>query len=151
MHKTRIKEVAEFLIPPAVVEEGEPIVLVMDCFLKKPERRVIFVVDTAEKFIGTIKLSDFVLHLWPYAADTEEVLTPEILNIVKATTAGELASYSNFYLKLDSTLEEAVTLMRGNYLDALPVLDEEGKIIGEVNYYNVLKAYIRKKMAEETL
>ena len=151
MHKTRIKEVAEFLIPPAVVEEGEPIVLVMDCFLKKPERRVIFVVDTAEKFIGTIRLSDLVLHLWPYAADTEEVLTPEILNIIKATTAGELASYSNFYLKLDSTLEEAITLMRGNYLDALPVLDEEGKIIGEVNYYNVLKAYIRKKMAEETL
>ena len=151
MHKTRIRDVAEFLIPPAVVEEGEPLVLVMDCFLKKPERRVIFVVDTAEKFIGTIRLSDLVLHLWPYAAETEEVLTSEILNIVKATTAGELASYSNFYLKPDSTLEEAVKLMHGNYLDALPVLDEEGKIIGEVNYYNVLKAYIRKKIAEETL
>ena len=151
MHKTRIRDVAEFLVPPAVVEEGEPIVLVMDCFLKRPERRVIFVVDAAEKFVGTIRLSDLVLHLWPYAAAMEEVLTPEILNIVKATTAGELASYSNFYLKLDSTLEEAVSLMHGNYLDALPVLDEDGKIIGEVNYYNILKAYIRKKVAEETL
>jgi len=151
MHKTRIRDVTEFLIPPAVIEEGEPLVLVMDCFLKRPERRVIFVVDTAEKFIGTIRLSDLVLHLWPYAADTEEVLTPEILNIVKASTAGELASHSNFYLKPDSTLEEAVKLMHGNYLDAIPVLDEEGKIIGEVNYYNVLKAYIRKKIAEETL
>ena len=151
MHKTRIRDVAEFLVPPAVVEEGEPIVLVMDCFLKRPERRVIFVVDAAEKFVGTIRLSDLVLHLWPYAAETEEVLTPEILNIVKTSTAGELASYSNFYLKLDSTLEEAVTLMHGNYLDALPVLDEDGKIIGEVNYYSILQAYIRKKVAEETL
>ncbi len=154
MHKTRIRDVQEFLVQPVIVEEGEPLILVIDCFLKNPERRVIFVTNEKGNFLGSIRLSELVLRFWPYVVETVETVetsTPELVALVKASTAGHLASYSSFYVTLNSTLEEALNILVGNNLDSLPVLDEHKNIIGEVNFHNILSAYIKKKLDEANL
>jgi CBS domain-containing protein len=64
----------------------------------------------------------------------------ELLSLVKATKAKdiEMEGSGSFSLKEDDTLQTALDLMIGYEEDIIPVVDNEGKIIGDVSLSELL-------------
>ncbi len=144
MHRIKLKDIKKFFISPIVIDADEPIYFLASTFVQNPERRVIFVKDANGRFAGSVSLKSFIKYLWPRiaATESEEVVSLELFRIMKATQVSDLVLNQDVFLKNSSTLEDAVLYLEDKNIDALPVLDDDNNIIGEVNHYNVLEAYI---------
>jgi CBS domain-containing protein len=103
----------------------------------------VFMVDSNDKFVGMV--SRFDLLRWAQlklfgGKKIKKISVNEILGLVKATKAKDLEIDSSgaFSLKEDDTLQTALDLMVGYEEDIIPVLDSEGKIIGDVSLSELL-------------
>jgi CBS domain-containing protein len=75
----------------------------------------------------------------------------------KARTAGQLMSEPPITVHADNTIVEAARTMAKNRVERLPVLDEEGRLVGIVTRRDLLQVFlrpdaeIRKEVIDEVL
>lgn len=92
--------------------------------------------QAAEQALATAKSSgrDFVARSHQFANETrdwEELATQG--RIFETTQAGDIMSPISLTLKQEDRLAQAVNLIRQSQLIALPVVDEQGRLVGLVN------------------
>lgn len=108
--------------------------------------RVIFVVDEEEKLLGVISDYGFLKQITPpyfdsgllRAVSDDSHLARAIVDAHKHKTAAELMNVEFGWLRPDDTLLEANALIRERFVNALPVLDKEGHLLGVVTRRDVL-------------
>jgi CBS domain-containing protein len=61
------------------------------------------------------------------------------------TSIRELMSNNLISIKPDNTISDAIELMHGNNIRRLPVIDNDGKMVGIITDKDILKALARKK------
>ncbi|MFC1910424.1 HPP family protein [Chloroflexota bacterium] len=103
----------------------------------------VFRVDSNGKFVGMVSRFDLLrwAQLKLYGGEKiKKIPVNELLGLAKATKARDLETDSSgsFSLKEDDTLQTALDLMVGYEEDIIPVLDSEGKIIGDVSLSELL-------------
>jgi CBS domain-containing protein len=103
----------------------------------------VFIVDSSSRFIGMV--SRFDLLRWTQlklygGKKTKNISVNELLSLLKATKAKDLVIHDSgsFSLKEEDTLQAALDSMIGYEEDIIPVLDSEGKIIGDVSLSELL-------------
>jgi len=125
------------------VPERTPLQEVVTRLAREPELRAIFLVDSHQRFAGTIRRAD--LLKWLYfqlfgKLGVEKGSTGEILHLSFATKAKDLArgDWRYFGVKPSDTIQIALERMVA-YGDAIiPVLDNEGKILGDLRVTEIL-------------
>jgi CBS domain-containing protein len=109
----------------------------------EPHIQGIFMVDANKKYSGMI--SRFDLLRWTQAQlygrrGNAEMQINNILHLLNASKAKDLESHNtrSFFVREVDTLQAALDLMVKNEQDIIPVLDNEGRIIGDLSLSEIL-------------
>ncbi|MFQ5988078.1 MAG: CBS domain-containing protein [Dehalococcoidia bacterium] len=62
---------------------------------------------------------------------------PEVLHLLTSKYAGDIMG-PPISVKADDEIEKAISIMLDEGFYEVPVVDEEGKVIGEINYFGII-------------
>ncbi|ABQ47807.1 MULTISPECIES: CBS domain-containing protein [Thermotoga] len=137
----KVKDVCKLIsLKPTVVEEDTPIEEIVDRILEDPVTRTVYVARD-NKLVGMIpvmhllKVSGF--HFFGFIPK-EELIRSSMKRLI-AKNASEIM-LDPVYVHMDTTLEEALKLMIDNNIQEMPVVDEKGEIVGDLNSLEILLA-----------
>ncbi|ACM23817.1 MULTISPECIES: CBS domain-containing protein [Thermotoga] len=142
----KVKDVCRLIsLNPTIVEEDDPIEEVVDKILEDPITRTVYVVRDG-KLVGMIP----VLHLLKVTGfhffgfiPKEELVRSSMKKLV-AKSASEIM-VPPVYVHPDTPVEEALKMMIDNNIQEMPVLNEEGEIIGDLNSLEILLALWKER------
>ncbi|MFE0514334.1 CBS domain-containing protein [Streptomyces sp. NPDC058964] len=121
------------------------------------------VVDEDDKVVGVISESDLMMRQatrpGPYDATDRTgpaALTPRARRRAakaKARTAGELMTEPPVTVHADDTVAQAARTLARRRVERLPVLDEEGRLVGIVTRRDLLQVFLRsdKELRDEVI
>ena len=128
----------------AVVPEGISLEEVVTRFAQGPDVHAVFLIDSRERFAGLITGID--LLKWVQlrffgGGRSGRITVGDVLRVVFATKAKDLArgDWRSLGIKPTDTLETALEEMIAYEEDTIPVLDDEGKILGDLTLSEVLQ------------
>jgi len=127
---------------PAIVPEDAPIERVLDEFVNDLKRRIVCVVDSERKLVGVISLMELLIyigvhageavrslaHLTPYEAGLRYMMGNQAKHVMKEAVS----------VKSDDRLLDALNMMEQTGLEELPVVNDQGKIVGEIHGLEIL-------------
>lgn len=122
------------VVKPSILGLDATIKDVINEMLENPVARKVYITDQEGKLAGTVT-TETVLRLIGYRVGVRETgLLPFIrfLRDVLKEKAADVMTES-IYVRPDTTLKEAFTKMLEHHLNDLPVVDGDGKLIGELN------------------
>jgi CBS domain-containing protein len=133
---------------PSTVKIGSKIHQAYDEYLKNPVSRKVYVVDDQGKLLGAVT-TETLLRLLGYRVGVREFsglsLWKLMRDILKEDVDGVLVKVPS--LRQTDKLTKALQIMLDNHVDDLPVVDSDGKLIGELNS---LEMFIKgRKLFEE--
>jgi Mg/Co/Ni transporter MgtE len=143
MKKIYVKDVRNKITKPLIISEDNLIEKIADKFLESPINRTIYVVNDDEKYSGYIKLTNFLEFILVDMVDTSfyKNLIDDPYSLGKLFTikrAKDLMRTENICVKDDDNLEKVVTIMNNYSLQELPVIDNENRIIGDINIHEII-------------
>lgn len=112
--------------------------------------RLLHVVDADEKLLGVISSYDVLKVMLPFYLDSnlaravtdDEAFARRLLADNAHLTVAEIMSVDPITLLEDSHLLEAEALIKENTVNALAVLDAQGRVVGEVTRQDILSKLI---------
>jgi CBS domain-containing protein len=112
-------------------------------FAQQPSIRGIFLVDNSQRFTGMITRIDLIRWVQLQISGgkgMDRVPILDILQLVEARRAKDIAmNYQrNISIKETDTLQQALNQMLLHDEDILPVLDPEGKVLGDLRLSEIL-------------
>ena len=125
------------------VPEGAALDYVIALLGHERHLQAVFVVNENQKYAGMVSRFDLMkwtrLQLYGGKQKTDMQIS-ELSRLVKARKAKDLETHntSSFYVKENDTLLSALDLMIEFEQDIIPVLDGEGKILGDLSLSEVL-------------
>ena len=148
-----VKDVFENTTLSLIVNGEEKITEIIKHYAEKPSLRGIFVVDKEQKLKGAITRNDLLQWAkFKIGADlgSDVVAVDEINRYVYSSTAKDIMhKYSaEAYVKPEDNLDLALDIMLNEDTLAIPVIDEEKKILGDLIFSEVLDAIIRTQDKE---
>ncbi len=148
--KLRVRDVFDIDKSLAVVvPEETPFAEVVRTFAGRTDLRGIFVVDRHQRLVGVITRQDL-LH---WAAEKLHVQDPErhawrdLYRVMTAATAKQAcrAKSDQCAVRPDTPLERVLILMFQNELIDIPVVDDDGRIVGDIRLTEILRKVIDEK------
>jgi len=139
----RVEDVCRLIASkPAIVPEDMPIEEVLNEFVNDPKRRIVCVVDSEQKLVGLISLTELLIyigvhageavksftHLTPYEAGLRYMMGNQAKHVMREAIS----------VKSDDKLLDALNMMERTGLEELPVVNDEGMIIGEIHGLEIL-------------
>lgn len=123
------------------------------CMLRKlsePTPRQIYVVDQNYKLLGIISAFDLLKQIIPSYMNADlaksftngsDVMQKQVEK-VKEKLAADLMVTDFVSLHPDDQLLQADALLVERSLNALPVIDEQGKLLGQINRFDILARFV---------
>ncbi len=143
-----IRDVHRLIIEnAATIGADRPLTELLQKIIADPRSRHVYVVDEEGTLIGSVRLNAIVKQLFPMttAASSGEYRTLEILATYDAKTVSDLMNESPVFVQEETTVNEAVQLMVAEGVNELPVVDEKRRVTGEINFLEVIAAYLKAK------
>jgi Mg/Co/Ni transporter MgtE len=143
-----VKDVFENTTLSLIVNEEETITEIIKHYAERSSLRGIFIVDKEQKLKGSITRNDLLQWAkFKIGADlgSDVVAIDEINRYVYSTIAKDIMhKYSSeVYVKPEDSLDLALDIRLNEDTLAIPVIDEEKKILGDLIFSEVLDAIIR--------
>ena len=119
---------------PSIVKVDSKIRLVFDEFVKNPVSRKVYVVDEDGKLIGAVT-TETLLRLLGYRVGVREFAGHSLWRMFRDVLKENV---DKVFIKIPPVkqtdkLTKALQIMLDNRVNDLPVVDAEGKLIGELN------------------
>ena len=141
----RVRDIRHLLVDePSWVGPAVSIRAVMEKMIADLRTRWVYVVDDEHRLIGAISMNSIVEYLFPLEAIIEhsfplyEVYFPK----VGALTAHDLMDASTPRITEETSLADMADLLMQHQVNELPVVNDQGVLIGQVNVYEVIRAYL---------
>jgi len=113
------------------------------------------VVDSEKHLLGVITSSDLVnqgiLPFYLPLLDKTDVDRRDLLNKAYEVSVSDVMSKPAVTINQDATAQEAANLMTSRRIKRLPVVDDQGKLVGMISRIDLIAAAIHIKAREETL
>ena len=138
-----------------VVPEIMPLAEVISRFAHEPRLRAVFLVDSRRRFAGVLTRRDLLrwarCRLGGRLGD-DRPSAAGLLRLVAAASVKNLAqgNWDTLGVKLDDSLDEALHQMTAHDETILPVLDDEGKILGDLRLSETLLKALEKGRLDGT-
>ena len=134
-----VEDVYELVVKdPTTVDSGSKIHQVFDEFLKNPVSRKVYVVNAEGKLMGAVT-TETLLRLLGYRVGIREFadwsLWRLMRDMLKEGVEGVFDKVPT--VKRTDKLTKALKIMVESHFTDLPVVDDEGKLVGELNSYEI--------------
>lgn len=125
---------------PATVTEDDRLRKAVDAMIENPETRKAYVLNGEGKLIGTITLETLMRHVGYCFGVRKPGITSflKMLAEISDDRVGEAMTKSVKVLE-DEMLTNVTKLMVENHLNDLPVVDDEDRLVGELNGLDILR------------
>ncbi|AKG53657.1 hypothetical protein DGWBC_0994 [Dehalogenimonas sp. WBC-2] len=153
MNKTLVNTISVPTSRTLAVKESDAVEAVIKQFVKQPDVHTIFIVDEHNKLKGLVKLHYILnwvkLKLGINVVDHSNMRVAgtfhafEIMKLCQSQTIGDIISPA-VSVKGDNTMEQALHLMVQEQLLELPVVDDTGKLTGEIRLTQLLAKLLEK-------
>ena len=144
VEESKIKDMRMLVSPyPAFVEKNATADDIAKMLIASPNLKSIYVVDDKLKLIGRVTLKKLIKH------EFKDILPSsfeyfDALEFIGDKTAEDLMIQSDF-VRDNDTLKTAFLKMYENEFDALPVVNDELRLIGNIDLLELLIILIEKK------
>lgn len=141
MRNRTVRELMAFCqSKPTIVHLDVHLRDVAEQLIENPATREVYLVDADDRFYGVIsvrRLAHFVFtHHVPH-----EPSTTELLDLVSARSAQDLALKKVVCVTEDDSLESLVSLMFRSEIDEIPVVDARRSIVGKIGMLELIAAW----------
>ncbi len=138
----RVRDVRNLITQePTVARRDESLVEVARKIVENPKTRSVYVVDSQNRLVGIIPVIELVQYLYYRDIPQEYVLYHPPMALSKDTRAEDIMLPPEF-VKDDDNLRDAIRKMFKNNLKELPVVDEDMRIIGDLNILELIVAWL---------
>ncbi len=116
------------------------------------------VVDNEKKLVGMVSLQNLIDVFLPYNPDIvrmvpfmDEFWEEDIFSVDLAPEMGQLIVVEDIMehkftaIKEEDTAEKAYQIMRMQKLDQLPVIDNDGKLVGMIGIFDIVLSVFKEK------
>ncbi len=142
-----VRDVRELVVKlPAVIGPDALIDDLLQATIADPRTRHVYVVDQENHLIGSARMNAVVEYLFPFAAGLEKgvgLSAPPIDWSEKKVC--DIMNDEPAFVTEDDRLDDAAALMMREKINELPVIDHEHKVIGQINMYEIIQAFLREK------
>ena len=123
-----------------VVREKDAFPVLVDAMFRFPHSRLVYVVDDDNRLLGTVSLDTLVRHGFYHRHDTR-VHPRSIINLITSDTAADIMDRKPFHLSPGDEVERALDRMIHKNIREAPVVDEGGRIVGDITILDMLKIF----------
>ncbi len=142
MKKIKVKKVRKLItLHPTLVRENAPLDQVAKDLISDPKTRAVYVVDEERHLKGIITLESIMKYAFRHHLGVESVHPP--VKFLTAQKAEEIM-VPPIYAKEEDNLEEVLGEMLKHELEELPVVDDDLKVIGDLNMLEILSIWEEK-------
>jgi CBS domain-containing protein len=127
----------------------DPTIVGPDCTLDELLAKIVedtrtrhaYVVDEGEHLVGSVRLSNLIQRLFPYGtlAAKGDAVIMTLPHLLDTETVGEFMNTDPYYVNEETPLKEVAGIMAQENVGELPIVDDEKRVIGEVNVLEILE------------
>lgn len=151
MYRTTIREFLDSLARGAelpLVPVGASLEEVVRVMVKGHRRRIVYVVDANGKFKGAITLNHLKDIIFRFFLDDQVsnavVVSERITKIFTSEKAEQVMTLDLPYCLNDESLGEAVGRMMETNVTDMPVLDQEGRVVADLDILDLLELWLKQ-------
>ena len=128
------------------IQAGAPLAEIADLLVTHAQRRIV-VVDEAQKVVGIITDGDLIAQATGVerpgiiASLSRQIMPgqPDHLHL-KNRTAAAIMTANPVTVTTETTLEAGLALLLKHHIKRLPVVDDEGRLVGSIGRSDILRA-----------
>ncbi|MEJ2068792.1 MAG: CBS domain-containing protein [Syntrophobacterales bacterium] len=151
MHRTIIREFLDSLRREAelpLVPVGACLEEVVRVMVKGHRRRIVYVVDGDRRLKGAITLSHLKDRIFRFFLDERlgnaVVVSERIVELFTSEKAEQVMTLDLPSCLTDETLADAVGRMMATDVTDMPVLDQEGRVVADLDILDLLELWLRR-------
>lgn len=138
-----VADVRDLLVKhPSVIAPDAPIHALLQKIIEDPRTRHVYVVDAQKKLLGSVRMQTVVHYLFPLVNQEEEQVVPAIPRYLNISQVQDLMKTDPFYVTEKTTLWEVSRILMREKINELPVVDDQHRIIGQINVYEIILSYL---------
>lgn len=154
LNKITVKDIRNLLVPTPVT--ASPDDSIEDLLKKLSEDlriRNVYVIDDKSKLVGAVRMNMTLEYLFPLAAliekgtDFREGWVP---NLSISATVADIMNPRPRFVTENQTLSEIAMMLLREKVTELPVVDDNGTLIGQVNTTEIIVAHLNMKYQDLT-
>jgi CBS-domain-containing membrane protein len=123
--------------------------VLMGKILKEPRIRHVYVVDEQDVLLGVVRMNQVVEFLFPFTA-AHGKLSTDFFRDFLAENAEDLMNTEPHYVQESTPLPELAAILMEEKINELPVVDSKRRVIGQVNVYEIITAFLSHIEAQAT-
>jgi len=144
----RVSDIRKLIVENAsTIGSDEPIDRLLEKIVKEPLSRHVYVVDENNVLIGSVRLNAILQHLFPLmtmVTQDHNRLT-DVFSTLFAENVTDIMNVSPVFVKDETPVLEAVRIMIEEKINELPVVDLLERVVGEVNFLEIISAFLELK------
>jgi CBS domain-containing protein len=151
MHRTTIREFLDSLASRAelpLVAMGASLEEVVQAMVKGHRRRIVYVVDAGGNFKGAITLNHLKDIIFRFFLDDRVsnavVVSERLTELFTSEKAEQVMTLDLPHCLTDETLAEALGRMMETDVTDMPVLDQEGRVVADLDILDLLKLWLKR-------
>jgi CBS-domain-containing membrane protein len=139
------KKVRELMIPKFVkVRHDEPLNEVVAKIAEDRETMLACIVDEGEVLRGIIRPTELLkaVELREFHTQSYHLVDQwQALRLLRSRTAADIMS-PPVSMREEDDIDQAIETMLGERVCELPVVDDKGRVIGEINYFGIITSAV---------
>ncbi|MGE0431372.1 MAG: CBS domain-containing protein [Planctomycetota bacterium] len=126
--------------PASVVPATATLAEIVAAVIHNPASYEVYVIDADGRFAGVITAQRVARFVFSHQSPATESAT-DMLDMLSAETAGELVRGEAVSVSQTDPLPDVIDVMFRHGLIAVPVVDDDGRILGNLNLLQILAAW----------
>ncbi len=140
--RLKIKDVMYLVVEnPTIIKKENNMSELFKAMNSDLKTRHVYVIDNDNKLIGSVRMNSIVKYLFPMSAVLSAGMNTSSNVNTFSTTVEDIMNKNPFSVKENDKLSSIATTMIKEQVNELPVVDDNMKIIGEINVYEIIEAY----------
>lgn len=123
------------------IKDDQKISELFECFLKDERTRHVYVLNAEGVIVGSVRLNDLVELIAPYIDFLRDEMFNRFMSEFTQKKVSDIMLKDFLSLQESSSISEMVDIMVDNKVNELPVIDDHKRIIGEVNFLELIKYF----------
>jgi len=129
---------------PSVIGPDASMEELLNCMLSDLRTRTVYVVDDDRRLLGCVRMDRVVDRLFPLEAIVSRSFEASLreASALNAKTVRKLMIEGVTAVKDTTSLADVARTLMKEKVQELAVVDADGRLVGEVNVYEIIKAYL---------
>jgi len=138
--KKTVKDICNLIVKDATtIKSNEKVGVLFKKMIEDPRTRHVYVLDNVGKLVGSVRLNDLVDLILPYLQNLDNDMFDKFTSNFSEKLVSDIMIKDYLYLKNDTKLSDMISIMLEYRVNELPIIDDNEKVSGEVNFLEFIK------------